>query len=423
MPETAARSPRLLRRINSGAVLRFALATGEFTAAEAMEASGLTRATVLGVCADLVEAGWIEELEDSRAAGLSRRGRPARRYRLREDAGVVVGVDAGERRFDAIAADLRGRVLASARRRVDPAEVDREDRIVLVRELVAEVLDQGAPPLLTVVGIPAPVDAEGRSPDDEGAFWGVMNPGFQDHLEGTVIVENDANLAALAEHAHSANPHMAALLTGERFGTGLIVDGHLLRGHRGGAGEMRFLSLVAGDDPDAGAVDGLGALARRWALGELSRSDAPSSLRALDPEELDAEQVFAAADAGDALAQGIIRRLGERLAHVAVALESLLDVERIVVAGGVAPAIGPVLGHARSVLEAEFFPPFPELVASTLGRDVIVRGAIELALSRIREEPLDFLPAGAARADGEDPAAQANPAAHEDPAAHEGTPA
>lgn len=76
-------------------------------------------------------------------------------------------------------------------------------------------------------------------------------------------------------------------------------------------------------------------------------------------------------------------------------LESLLDVERVVIAGGVAPSVGPVLGHARSVLEADFFPPFPELVASTLGRDVIVRGAIELALARIREEPLDFLPAGA----------------------------
>ncbi|WP_152354064.1 ROK family protein [Brachybacterium subflavum] len=401
MSDGPARSPRLLRRINSGELLRFALASGEFTAAEAMSASGLTRATVLGVCGDLVAAGWLEEIADSRAAGLSSRGRPARRYRLREDAGVVVGVDAGERSFAAIAADLRGAVLGTARRRVDPSEVDRDGRVALVRGLVAEVLEQAGRGedalLLTVVGIPAPVDADGRSPDDEGAFWGVMNAGFQDHLAGGVLIENDANLAALAEHAHSPGPHMAALLAGERFGTGLIVDGRLLRGSRGGAGEMRFLTLIAGDDPDAGAVDGLGALARRWAVGELDRSDAPSTLRARDPDDLDAEQVMAAAADGDALASGIVRRLGDRLAHVAVVLESLLDVERVVVAGGVAPSAGPMLGHARSVLEADFFPPFPELVASTLGRDVIVRGAIELALSRIREEPLDFLPAGADR--------------------------
>lgn len=401
MSAGSARSPRLLRHINSGELLRFALASGEFTAAEAMSASGLTRATVLGVCGDLVAAGWLEEVADSRAAGLSSRGRPARRYRLREDAGVVVGVDAGEQGFAAIAADLRGAVLGRGRRRVDPSEVDRDGRVALVRELVDEVLEQAGRSedalLLTVVGIPAPVDAEGRSPDDDGAFWGIMNAGFQDHLAGGVVIENDANLAAIAEHAHGPRAHMAALLTGERFGAGLIVDGRLLRGSRGGAGEMRFLTLIAGDDPDAGAVDGLGALARRWAVGELARSDAPSTLRAHDPADLDAEQVMAAAADGDALASGIVRRLGDRLAHVAVALESLLDVERIVIAGGFAPSVGPVLGHARSVLEADFFPPFPELVASTLGRDVIVRGAIEFALSRIREEPLDFLPAGADR--------------------------
>jgi predicted NBD/HSP70 family sugar kinase len=412
MAESTARSPRILRRINSGALLRFALASGEFTAAEAMATSGLTRATVLGLCADLVAAGWLEEVADSRAAGLSSRGRPARRYRLREDAGVVVGVDAGESRFDVIAADLRGTILASGRRRIDPAEIDREGRVSLVRELVDEVLEAarasaraeggrsyplGAAPLLTVVGVPAPVDAEGRSPEDQGAFWDIMNSGFQDDLAGGVVVENDANLAVLAEHAHHPSPHMAALLTGERFGAGVIVDGHLLRGARGGAGEMRFLDLIAADDPDAGAVDGLGALARRWAIGELTRSDIPSTLREFDPSDLDAEQVFAAAADGDVLAESILRRLGVRLAQVAVVLESLLDVETIVIAGGVAPAIGPVLGHARSVLEADFFPPFPELVASTLGRDVIVRGAIELALSRIREEPLDFLPAGADR--------------------------
>ncbi|PWH07235.1 hypothetical protein DEO23_00830 [Brachybacterium endophyticum] len=405
MPESTARSPRLLRRINAGVVLRFALTTGDFTAAAAMEASGLTRATVLDVCAELIDLGWLEEVEDSRVAGLSRRGRPARRYRLREDAGVVVGVDAGEHRFDAVAADLRGEVLASGHRHVDPSAVDRDARVDLVRTLVEEVLSAASAagtsevcvPLLTVVGVPAPVDAEGASPDDQGAFWGVMNADFQDHLPGQVLIENDANLAVLAEHAHSPSPHMAALLTGERFGAGLIVDDRLLHGRRGGAGEMRFLDLIAADDPDAGSVDGLGALARRWALGELERTERPSALRETDPSQLDAQHVFAAAAQGDALAGEILERLGRRLAHVAVVMESLLDLDKIVIAGGVAPAIGPVLGHARGVLEADFFPPFPELVASTLGRSVIVRGAVEHALARIREEPLDLLPAGAGR--------------------------
>ncbi|MFC0673281.1 ROK family protein [Brachybacterium hainanense] len=400
MPQSTARSPRLLRRINSGELLRFALANGDFTAAEAMAATGLTRATVLGVCGDLVDAGWLEEIADSRAAGISSRGRPARRYRLRPSAGVVLGIDAGESRFDAILADLRGQELAAEHRRADPAQLDRDGRVALVRELAAAVLAaagrESAELLITVIGVPAPVDAEGRSPDDDGAFWQVMNAGFQDGLDGLVILENDANLAALAEQAERPRRNVATLLTGERFGAGLIVDGRLLRGGRGGAGEMRFLDVLVREDPDAGAVDGLGALARRWARGELARTDIPSCLRDLAPGELDAEAVFAAAAAGDALAEGILRRLGRRLAHVAVILESVLDVEEIVIAGGIAAGIGPVLGHARSTLEADFYPPFPELRASRLGRDVIARGGIALALARIREEPLSILPAGVA---------------------------
>src|SRR3546814_1398578 len=97
----SASSPQLLRHMNSGALMRFALRSPEFTAAEAMEQTALTRSTVLGVCDDLVAVGWLEEIADSRAAGLTSKGRPARRYRLREDAGVVAGIDAGEHRFTA----------------------------------------------------------------------------------------------------------------------------------------------------------------------------------------------------------------------------------------------------------------------------------------------------------------------------------
>lgn len=398
MTESGARSPRLLRRLNAQTLLRHALTTGDFAAAEAMRASGLSRATVLGVCDELVAAGWLEEIADSRLGGQYQRGRPARRYRLREEAGVLVGVDAGESRFDVAVADLRGTVLAQRHREADPGEVDLDGRRDLVRSLVEEALAdpavQGVPPLVTVIGVPAPVDADGASPEDNSAFWSLMNPGVDPGIPGLVLRENDANLAALAEHARRPEQHVATLLTGERFGAGLVVDGRLLHGRRGGAGEMRFLDLLAADDPDAGPSDGLGALARRWARGELERSAEPSALRDLDPGRLDAPEVFAAAAAGDALAERIQRRLGERLAHVAVVLASVLDVERIVVAGGIAEAIGPVLAHARTVLEADFYPPHPELVASTLGRDVIVQGALEMGLRRIREDPLTLDPGG-----------------------------
>jgi hypothetical protein len=81
-----------MRRQNSRALLRHALAARHFTAAEAMAATGLTRATVLGLCDELTGAGWLEEIDDSRAAGLSRRGRPPRPPPRRPPAGPIFSV-------------------------------------------------------------------------------------------------------------------------------------------------------------------------------------------------------------------------------------------------------------------------------------------------------------------------------------------
>ena len=71
MDGTTASSTQLLRQINSEALLRFALQEQVFTAGEAMAATGLTRATVLGVCDGLVHAGWLEEVGDESDAGRS----------------------------------------------------------------------------------------------------------------------------------------------------------------------------------------------------------------------------------------------------------------------------------------------------------------------------------------------------------------
>jgi predicted NBD/HSP70 family sugar kinase len=380
-------------------LLRFALQEQVFTAGEAMAVTGLTRATVLGVCDGLVDAGWLEEADDGNAAGRMNKGRPARRYQLREAAGVVVGLDAGESFFTAIVADLRGRELGMRRQGLDSHALGRAGRGAAARELIRLTLhDIGrdvGDVLLTVVGVPAPIDAKGMSP--EGEFWHLMNSGFASHLHGTVVVENDANLAAVAERAHKPSANQATLLTGERFGAGLIVDGHLLRGPRGGAGEMRFLNTLTDSRfvPDEGGADGFGALARKWARSRIHSYDGKTMLRQIPEGKINAEDVFQAARKGDPFAEDIIARLGARLARIAVVLSSLLDIERVVIAGGISRAIEPVLEHARSLLPTDSDLPLPELVASTFGAEVVVKGAIESALTRIKLEPNAFLPRAA----------------------------
>lgn len=412
--DRGASSPQLLRRANRQALLQHALATRSFTAADAMAATGLTRATVLGVCAELEGAGWLHEVSAEREEGVVQRGRPARHYALRARAAVLVGVDAGQHTLSALVADLHGHELAASRcaahGELDGADAElgaaaAEERLDGVRSLVEDVLERAGasalPRLLTVVGVPAPVDPAGHSPAGGSAYWSAMNPGFVDALEGAVVVENDANLAVLAEHALSvtageaaeateggATDHLAALLMGERFGAGLIVDGRLLRGADGGAGEMRFLDGVLGDSRGA---DGVAALARRWSLEGIAAGRPSPVLGSIHASRLTAEDVFVASQEGDPLAREVLSRIGERLARIAAILSSLLGVEKVVVAGAIATAIEPVLEHSRAELPEISAPPFPELAASTLGRDVVVRGAIELALARLREDPLFLL--------------------------------
>ena len=151
---------------------------------------------------------------------------------------------------------------------------------------------------------------------------------------------------------------------------------------------MRFLDAMLGDSRGA---DGVAALARRWTLEALAARESSSPLESLPAHALSAEDVFSAARAGDPLAQRVLERIGERLARIAAILSSLLGVEAVVVAGAIAEAIEPVLSHARTVLPKILTPPVPQLRASALGREVVVRGALELALDRLREDPLGLL--------------------------------
>ncbi|MDM7890799.1 ROK family protein [Curtobacterium caseinilyticum] len=383
------------RATSAETVLAFAFDTaasgaGAFTATEAIDATGLTRSTVLAACTELTRLGWLRDLDDARAAGEYRKGRPARRYELDARAGFVVGVDAGQHRVTALVADLRGRVLGRSEGALGESGLDVPVRLRTTAETIASALAAAAVDpervLVTVVGIPAPVDAAGISPDD-GGFWDSMNPGFADVVpHGLVVVENDANAAALAERPSSGDASFAALLSGERFGAGLVVDGVLLRGARGGAGELRVLDLVDG----VSSSDGIGRTARtlvREARAE-GRVDAGSLLGG--DEEPGAEAVFAAAALLDPVALEVVDRLGDRLARVCVLLASLLDIDRVVVAGAIADAAAPVIERAREQLATGGYDPTPEVVASRLGGDVVVLGTVTRALDVVHADPFAF---------------------------------
>jgi len=407
MEMAGASSPQVLRKLNARRVLEHAWRADAFTASDVMTATGLTRSTVIGVCDELVRQGWLVELVDARAVGDYTKGRPARRYALRDRAGLVIGVDAGYEHIAATVADLRGRPVGRAEAAIAAARPDRAERLAdaetrralalgAVREALASSGAPASAVLAVTIGVPAPVDRDGASPADD-PFWRITNPGYAElfaPLAGLVTVENDANLAAVAEQAaptgggHDADSYIA-LLVGEGIGAGLMIDGRLVRGRRGGAGEMRFLDRVEG----VGSPDGLALLARKWAVDAIT-SGLPddSALGRLDPATLDEIAVATAADAGDPAAIAIIDRLAERLARISLVLGDLLDVDRIIIGGAAATALPAVIERASALVEQSGDPTAPELLASALGPEAVTIGAIEHALDRVRERALEIVP-------------------------------
>ena len=140
-----------------------------------------------------------------------------------------------------------------------------------------------------------------------------------------------------------------------------------------------------------GSPHGLGYLARAW--GREARESgvlpADSALGVLPTSAIDAPAVFAAAADGDVGAIAVVDRLADRLARVCAVIDGMLDVDRIVVAGGVAPVVGDLLRRTATILDGMVHPPAPELVASSFGADAVIVGASTLALERVRTGALD----------------------------------
>lgn len=386
-------------RASVSAVLDFAWTAGEFTATEAMAGTSLTRSTAIDAIDTLVTAEVLRELPNARATGDYRSGRPARRFALAADLGVVMGIDAGDTHLAVTVADLLDRTLVHHRVEVDPAQSVDDRRATILRHLAAARDEAGVPPervLAVCAGVAAPVNRDGISPPHPDGFWERTNPGLAEALRDwapVVEVKNDAQLAAIAEGtlgvAGDCRDYVA-LLASERFGGGVVVDGHVLHGAHGGVGEGVVFDHIVG----VGSAFGL-----RYALEEQARGAvedgevAPDGTiaRLVADGPVDPRLVLTLAASGDADALRVTERVGATLARVVGVLGSMYDPARVIICGAVAESIEPVLAAARRILPDELHLPAPEILASTLGAEVVSAGAVATARKAARERAVPRL--------------------------------
>jgi predicted NBD/HSP70 family sugar kinase len=394
MPEVPLATPSLLRRVSAGAVLEYMRLAAAVTVTEVMEATGLTRATAIAVCEDLKDRRWIRELENQRAFGDYQKGRPARRFELNERAGVVLGLDIGYSKVTAVVADLRGGTVGRSSLPFDVADLTAAERISFIERVAMGALAGAtARPeevLAVCAGVAAPVDRHGDVLATQ-EFWGLFDIDLRASLKElrgwTVLLENDANLAALGDRwlgAAAGVDDVVVILASERLGSGVIDGGRLLHGSRGSAGELAFLDLVEG----VGDTYGIAHLARTWAAEALAGA-APTSLRAYARNGAEAEHVFAAAADGDAVAQEILERLADRLARVIGTVGTMYNPELVVIGGAVANSAGVLLGPIAERLPAFTATP-PRVAVSPLGDAMVTVGAVRAALDYVEKNSLDL---------------------------------
>nr|WP_180217972.1 ROK family protein [Streptomyces albus] len=373
------RDPSLLRRINSTAVLRALRGQATPTAltlTELVHATELSRPTVEGVVEDLIEAGLAAEAEDdpSLARGAARRGRPARRFRFRAEAGHLLGLEIGPHRVAAVVSDLTGRIIGSLTREVSET-AQAHTRLERSRNTVAEVLRRTgtARDTLRAVGVGTPGIVE----SDGTVRLGTALPGWTGLALGErlrrsfscpVLVENDANAAVLAEHWKGAARgvgDVVMVLAGLSPGAGSLIGGRLHRGFGGAAGEIGALHLLG-----------------REATPERLLSTTDEPLPPLD--EAAVARVFAQAKGGDDQARRAMDRFLARLVHDVAALVLALDPELLVV-GGWASGLDGVLDPLRAELERYCLRP-PRVALSRLGETAVATGALRVALDHAESE-------------------------------------
>jgi predicted NBD/HSP70 family sugar kinase len=389
-----------VRRSNLGLVLRHLRDAGPRSRARIAQDTGLNKATVSSLVAELADRRLITAGDVDRDGAV---GRPGLLVHLDGRGVCGIGVELNVDYIAILVLDLRGEVLFEHRVALDVPELGPDRTLDEVARLVAEGLGAAAAQDAAPVGLTVAVPGLVRSVDGVATY--APNLGWHDVpvLAGLqarigpdcpIGVENDANLSAIAEWAMGSEARTADLvyLTGEvGVGGGVIVDGRLLRGAGGLSGEVGHTAL---GDPDA--VCGCG----RRGCWETVVGLAALLHAAADPHDpvhdhrRDLEtrlgELAARADAGDSRTLAALTQVGTGLGVGAAVLINLFN-PQVVLLGGYFAVLGRFfLDPMAAELRARVFAPDQagaRIVLSTLGFTAAVRGGAHVALEAVFDDP------------------------------------
>lgn len=375
-----------VRASNLGLILRNVRSGGASSRADLATATGLNKATVSSLVTELIERRLLRES----GSAFGNVGRPAVLLTVDTSYYAAIGVEVNVDYIALVAVDLDGNRLLSWRRSYTGFEIDPNKSITAIAALTQRAMAtmdvEGREVLALKVAVPGLVDCEGRVRHVRNLGWKGVDIaaalrevlGFPPYPIG---VDNDANLAALAEHrfgSHAGTQHLM-YLTGEyELGSGLIIDNFLHRGADGYAGEITHIPVqYRGHARQAGDIGSIKAIL--YAL----RGTTPSSVAEV---EADLEEVLSQARNDDANTISGLAEIGTAVGEALAAACDFLNPEVVVLGGHyvpLAPWILPTVEKAMHLRSEAQEAKGASVVVTTLDREVAALGAATGILNEI----------------------------------------
>ncbi|HKE50223.1 MAG TPA: ROK family transcriptional regulator [Actinomycetes bacterium] len=381
-------TPQLLRAINDRAALELLIEHGPLTRTQIGDLTGLSKPTAAQLLARLEARGLVHEVGETEGG----RGPNARLYAVVPSAAYVAGLHVGPQSIGAAVADITGRTVAETELGIAGVE----DPVAVLHEAV-ERAGRAAGITLDrlhglVVGTPGLVDP----PTGDFAFasdlpsWhrGLL-PALREDLRRRVSLENDVNLAAVAELHHGVaveRDSFALIWVGRGVGLSTVISGRLHRGAGGGAGEIGYLPVpgapVTAVRREPGVVEG----AFQSQVGAIGVQALASQL-GLPPAS--PERTVADALGSGSSGREFLDELARRLAVGVASVCAVLDPGLVVLAGEIGRAGGKELAARVEAGASAISPLRVEVRVSTVEGNSVLQGALLTALSAARDDVFD----------------------------------
>lgn len=312
---------------------------------------------------------------------------------------LAIGVDLGGTSLRAAAVDEAGQVLGRGDTKTR-AEEGREAVVERLVQVIEEARSQAGGKAVGIgIGVPGAVDsATGQVRFAPNLGWRdiPLGPELEERLGVPVVLDNDVNVAVLGEQRFGAAKgrlHVVGVWVGTGIGGGLLVDGQLVRGSRGAAGELGH-SVLLPDGPacGCGARGCVEALASRSAmdreimrrLGRGEASVVPEIMERSGKARITSGVLKKALAAGDTVVEEVLAQTQRYLALAIATWLNVLDSQVVVVGGGVAEKLGRAfvdpIGEEAERLRFPSGGDPTEYVVAELGDDSGILGAAGLVL-------------------------------------------